>query len=139
VLLGVMLALPAVAAATTNSYVVVYKRTVANVGTETHGLQAEDGFMSEFRYGSALKGFAANLSSGQLSAVKANAAVAYVTPDITFHATGLVALDAGEILPVGIRRIGAATSTLVHAGTGVGIAVCCCPGSGMCAIGPEYC
>jgi subtilisin family serine protease len=103
--------------------VVVFKNSVGNIGSTTSGLQTKLGFTAAFQYASALKGFAATLTSQQLSLLSANPAVAYVEPDITFTATGMVALKPGETEPVGIRRIGAATTTQVHSSSGVGVAV----------------
>jgi subtilisin family serine protease len=101
---------------------VVYKGSVASPDVQTSGLQSKLGFSSSFRYGSALKGFAATLTAAQLQAVKADPAVAFVEPDVTFTAAGMVALAPGETDPVGIRRIGAATTSTVHAASGVGVA-----------------
>ena len=103
-------------------YVVVYKNTVGDVGATTSSLQGKVGFTSMFRYSSALKGFAATLTSQQLSSVSSDPQVAFVEPDITFTATGTVPLAGGETEPVGIRRIGAASTTAVHSPSGVSVA-----------------
>jgi len=42
---------------------------------------------------------------------------------VTVSATGLDTLAGGETVPAGIRRVGAATATQAHAGSGVGVAV----------------
>jgi subtilisin family serine protease len=120
---AVLLAAPATAAAAGSPYVVVYKSAVSNVDGQTSTLQSKLGFTPAFRYSSALKGFAATLTSGQLNAVSNNPAVAYVEPDITFSAAGLQPLAAGETEPVGIRRIGAATTTQVESPSGANVAV----------------
>jgi subtilisin family serine protease len=109
-------------AADASSYVVVYKATVGDVGGTTSTLQSKLGFTSSFRYASALKGFAASLTDRQLSQLNADPEVAFVEPDVTFTAAGTVALAPGETEPVGIRRIGAATTTAVHLGSGVNVA-----------------
>jgi subtilisin family serine protease len=112
----------AAATATASPYVVVYKGSVASVDAQTSGLQSKLNFASAFRYGSALKGFAADLTPAQLKAVSADPAVAYVEPDLTFTAAGSVALAPGDTVPVGIRRIGAATPATVRAASGVNVA-----------------
>src|SRR5947209_6142661 len=121
--IAVFLSLSAFAeAAGASSYVVVYKNTVGDVGDTTSTLQSKFGFASSFRYGSALKGFAASLTDRQLSQLNADPEVAFVEPDVTFTAAGTVALAPGETEPVGIRRIGAGTTTAVHLGSGVNVA-----------------
>ncbi len=121
--LGGLLALPATAGATPRSYVVVYKsRAVSDVRAETGHLHATIGINAKFQYAHALKGFAAGLSGHQLRALKADPSVAYVEPDTTFTATGMVSLASGELEPVGIKRIGAATASLVHNQSGVNVA-----------------
>jgi subtilisin len=120
--LAVLLA-PGVANAATSRYVVVYKGAVTDVNAETNNLEARYGFSTTLRYAHALKGFAASLAGPQLSSLRSNPDVAYVAPDITFAAAGLVSLAAGETEPVGIERIGAATATQVHTSSGANVAV----------------
>ena len=104
-------------------YVVIYKdHAVGDVAATTEKLHASLGISPGFEYGHALKGFAARLTPGQLRALDSDADVAFVEPDVTFHATGLVSLAAGETEPVGLRRIGAATPTMVHGASGVSVA-----------------
>jgi subtilisin len=117
-----LLATPAAHAATPTPYVVVYKHTVSSVDATTDGLQRGLGFRSSFRYASALKGFAASLSAEQLNAIHADPQVAFVEPDITFTAAGWQALTSGESLPVGIRRIGAASPSQVYLASGANVA-----------------
>ncbi len=120
---AVALAAPAAATvAGTSPYVVVYRDTVSDVGTTTSALAQTLGFSTSFRYSSAIKGFAARLTDAQLGALESDPQVAFVEPDITFTATGMVSLAAGETEPVGIPRIGAATSSLVHQASGVNVA-----------------
>jgi subtilisin family serine protease len=120
---AVLLAVPATAAAAGSPYVVVYKSAVSNADGQTSTLQSKVGFTPAFRYSSALKGFAATLSPGQLNAVSSDPAVAFVEPDITFTAAAVQPLAAGETEPVGIRRIGAATPTQVESASGANVAV----------------
>jgi hypothetical protein len=105
------------------SYVVVYKNAVAQPATKTASLKAEIKIKPKFTYASAFKGFAATLTAKQLQSVKADPNVAYVEHDVTFHAAGMVALLKGETEPVGVLRVGAATTTQVHMPSGVGVAV----------------
>ena len=108
-------------AATGLPYVVVLKST-ADLNTVAGSLSSSLGFTITYRYGAALNGFAASLTSTQLSQVQASSSVSYVAPDTTVAGTGLVSLASGETLPVGIRRVKAATSTQVHAASGVNVA-----------------
>ena len=107
------LALPAGAAAAppaTSPYVVILDDAVPNADAAIDGLRAAVGFRPRFRYRSALKGFAARLSAGQVAALRAKPAVAFVEPDVTISAAGQTPLAAGEVSPAGVRRIGAATT-----------------------------
>ena len=104
-------------------YVVVLRSSVEAVPTVTNALERQLGFETAFRYSSALKGFAANLTDEQLARLQANSDVAYATPDTAFTATGMTPLGSGETVPAGIRRVGAATTSQVHTSSGVGIAV----------------
>lgn len=104
-------------------YVVVYKNgAVPDVASKTNKVHADTGVTATFEYAHALKGFAASMSTSQLDAVESDPDVAFVEPDLTFTATGMVSLAANEMLPTDIRRMGAATATLVHAASGVGVA-----------------
>jgi subtilisin family serine protease len=112
----------AAASSSTTPYVVVFKDTVGDVPGELGALHSQLGVVPSFQYTSALKGFAASLNDGQLNALRHDPKVAFVEPDITFTAAGLVPLAAGETEPPGIRRIGAATATSVHSPSGVNVA-----------------
>jgi subtilisin len=113
---------PSAANSASAAYVVVFKDTVADVPGAIGALHRQLGVAASFQYASALKGFAASLNGGQLNALSHDPKVAFVEPDITFSAAGMVSLASGETDPAGIRRIGAATSTSVHAASGVNIA-----------------
>jgi subtilisin family serine protease len=119
---GALLASPAVAAAAGSPYVVVYKGNASDVNGATSALETQAGIRPTAEYRSALKGFAASLTAAQLSALRSNPSVAYVTPDTTFTAAGMIPLAVGETEPVGIVRIGAASATLVHSSSGVSVA-----------------
>jgi subtilisin len=111
------------AATTTNPYVVVLNHDVGNVTDETEALETQYGFTVSFVYTKALKGFAASLTTSQLGGLAADPAVDYVNPDMTFSAAGLTPIATGETVPVGVRRIGAATTSQTHAASGVNVAV----------------
>ncbi len=116
-------AVPPAAAAAAGSYVVVFKHTVSSPTQATSNLQTRLSFTAKLRYTSVLHGFAASLTDAQRAALSSNPQVAFVEPDVTFSAAGMIALAAGEKLPVGIMRASGATSTQVHAPSGVGVAV----------------
>ncbi len=104
-------------------YVVVYKnRAVPDVSGETLKLHHSFGVTPNFEYAHSVKGFATSLTGAQLKAIESQPDVAYVEPDVTFTAAGMVPLAAGETEPPGIRRIGAATASLGHAASGVAVA-----------------
>ena len=120
------LALPAGAAAAppaTSPYVVVLDDAVPNADAAIDGLRAAVGFTPRFRYRSALKGFAARLSAGQVAALRAEPAVAFVEPDVAISVAGQTPLAAGEVSAAGVRRIGAATTTTAHDASGTAVAV----------------
>ena len=105
-------------------YIVVYDRSVSSVAAETDRQERARGFRARFEYRSAIKGFAARLSEGQVKRLRADPDVAYVTPDRTVKASGVVPLAGGEPTPPsGIRRMGAATATTVRQSSGTGVAV----------------
>ena len=105
-------------------YVVTLRDEVANVTTTVDSLQRSVAFTSKLRYSSALKGFSADLSSGQVTKLRANPDVAAVADDVAVMATGASApVLAGDAVPPGIRRVGAATTTTAHDASGTAVAV----------------
>jgi subtilisin family serine protease len=118
-----LLACPAAEAATSRSYVVVYKKSVVAPSTTTGGLEHHLRLNATLRYSRAVKGFAARLTDAQRRALASDPSVAFVEPDTIFNAASMVPVASGEIEPVGIRRIGAATTSQVHSASGVGVAV----------------
>jgi diguanylate cyclase (GGDEF)-like protein len=116
-----LLALPAIALADRGDavpppgakpYVVVYSGA-SSPGTTTRREQAL-GFRADRRYDAALDGFAARLTDAQVAALQRDASVAYVAPDFTVEATGTTPLAAGETVPTGVARIGAAGGGLAQ-------------------------
>jgi subtilisin family serine protease len=105
-------------------YIVVYKSSVSSVNRETDQRERRDGFETRFRYGHALKGFAARLNAAQVRRLEADPEVASVTPDFKVHALGSVPLAAGEPAPpTGVRRIEAGTGSTVREASTVSVAV----------------
>ncbi len=100
-------------------YVVVLRSGAADLAA----VQERYGVSIRLRYGAALTGFAADLTPTQRDRVAADPAVAWVEPDRPVAATGLAPTAPGEVAPPGIRRIGAATTALVHPAADVGVAV----------------
>jgi subtilisin len=95
-----------------SSYIVVLNDGV-NADAVTTSLERNLGFKSQFRYGTALKGFAAHLNAQQLQKLQADPQVQFVSPDGTVQAVGLVPIAPGDTAPTGVRRINAATPTMV--------------------------
>jgi len=123
--LALLAALPggASAAAGDQSYIVVYKGSVASPDSVTTKHEKQDGFSARFRYSHALKGFAATLSPGQLKKVQADPDVAFVSADQTVQAVGTNPLASGDSAPAGIQRIGAATAGQAQQAASVNVAV----------------
>ena len=114
---------PQSTAAETSGYIVVYDAGV-NAAAATDALERAQGFKSEFRYSSALQGFSAQLTPGQVADIGKNSTVKFISPDGVVEAVGLVNLKPGDSAPPGIRRIEAATTTKVHqAASGFKVAV----------------
>jgi subtilisin len=117
------------AQAATAPYVVVYKSAGAHevppsrVGAETGVRERALGFAADLRYKSALRGFAARLSDHDAAKLRHDPAVAVVAPDSTFHALAVVPRAAGETVPTGVGRIGAADASSVHEASSVAVAV----------------
>jgi hypothetical protein len=92
------------------SYIVGFRGDGAkNPRATTDRLERARGFRARFRYSRAVKGFAARLNQRQVERLQADPDVASVTPDRVVRAVGAVA--PGELVPTGVRRFGAATTT----------------------------
>ena len=122
-LLALTFAAPAAPAAerSEDRYIVVYERSVANADAETTRQQSARGFKARFRYRRTVKGFAATLSSAQAAGLRRDPDVAAVVPDRPVHASAAVV--AGDVVPPGIRRIAAATTTTVRGPSDTAVAV----------------
>jgi subtilisin len=104
------------------SYIVVFRSGIAS-NAKTDDVERRIGFASDFRYASALQGFAARLNSVQLARLRADPDVAFVSADRVLRAIGNVPIAAGDSAPPGIQRIGAATSTSVREASTANVAV----------------
>jgi subtilisin len=104
-------------------YVVVLRDSVGDPAAEIGDLQRRDGVAPQLRYANALKGFSAQLTGQQAARLRGEPAVAYVIPDATFQAAGTEPVIAGDAVPVGIRRVGAATPALAHRAANSAVAV----------------
>jgi subtilisin family serine protease len=110
-------------ASAAGDYVVVLRDGTPNPTAVSARLEHQSNIHASRRFGFVLPGFAASLDDAQLQALQADPAVAYVTPDIPMLADGMTATAPKEIVPPGVRRIGAATGPLVHSASGTGVAV----------------
>jgi subtilisin len=122
---GALVAAPAAAAAPAprSPYVVALDASVADTNAVIDDLRRSVRFSPRFRYRSALKGFAARLTSQQVDRLRAEPTVDFVEPDAVVSAAGMEPLAGGETAPAGIRRIGAATSADSHGASGMSVAV----------------
>jgi len=103
------------------SYIVLF-RSGLNTDAETDRLERAHGFHSDFRFRSAVVGFAADLTVRQAARVTADPRVALVDEDRAVIASATPLL-AGETAPTGVRRIDAATATTARTSASVGVAV----------------
>ena len=111
--LGLLLLIPAAAAAA--PYVVVLRDGAAGGSRAVDKVAARAGAKPGLTYDTALQGFAADLSPGQLNLLRRDPDVAFVEPDVTVFATGLAGPVAkGETVPPGIKRVGGVSGGLVH-------------------------
>ena len=123
-LAGMACMLGAPAAAQAAPYVVTLRDSVDDVDATVGGLRKALAMATPTQsYESALKGFAVDLNPGQLAQLRARPEVAFVEPDVTVTASGMEALADGDSTPAGVRRIGAATTTLAHPAATTAVAV----------------
>lgn len=106
-----------------DSYIVVFNDDVSADAT-TGQLEIREGIAADFRFAYAVKGFAANLTPTQLSRVRADPRVDYVSADVPVRVTTTTTpLIPGEHVPTGVRRIEAATLAAAHEASQVSVAV----------------
>ena len=108
---------------TTASGFVVVLRDGADAAGVTDRLEKATGFTADRRYGAALKGFAARLTSTQTGQLKGDPEVAAVVPDTPVRADALGPVAARETVPPGIRRVRAATTLQAPAAANGAVAV----------------
>jgi subtilisin len=107
----------------TGSYIVVYEPSAARPGEKTDRLEKSKGFRSRYRYGRALKGFAARLSAKQVQELRADPDVAFVSPDGRVQASDAVTVAPGDSVPTGVRRMEAGTASTVREPSSANVAV----------------
>ena len=125
-LLGV--AKPAAAAAPARlikgQYIVVIKDNVSDVDGTVDHVSRGRGLGILQRYHKVFKGFAATIPDRILPLIEKSPYVAYVVPDQEVQAVdALVPVKSGEIVPTGVRRMGADTLTQAHQASTVNVAV----------------
>ena len=104
-------------------YIVIYKGSVPDIEAATDRHERARGFRAEHRFRSAVRGFAARLSAAQADQLSRDPGVDFVSPDRPVRASRLAALTAGDSVPMGVRRLEAASSTAAHNASGVNVAV----------------
>lgn len=121
-LLPAMAATTPAVAATKSSYVVVLRDAV-DVDGKVNLLERLQGFIASFRYRSALRGFAAELTPLQAAVLAADPDVLYLSPDRHVDAVGTVPIASGESVPTGVRRVEAASFSTANQASTVNVAV----------------
>ncbi len=120
---GLLALAPAAPAAAAGDDVVVVLRDTAAPAAATDALERAGRFQAEEEFGTAVPGFAAQVTPEQRRDLLADPAVAYVVPDREFSGTTTAPVAPNETVPVGVQRIRAATSSRARAGADVGVAV----------------
>jgi subtilisin len=111
-------------AADTARYIVVFKPSSAPASrAATADIAADENIKTTQRFDDAVHGFAASLDRHDLEAVRDDPRVANVVKDTPVKATGLVPLTAGDTIPTGVRRAGAAVDNSVRQASSVNVAV----------------
>lgn len=84
------------------------------------------GVAPDFVYQNVVNGFAGHVPAGRLAALAADPRVLRVAPDRAVSAIGKPGRGGGaggQVVPEGVKRIGATPGSLAYNGTGVGVAV----------------
>ena len=96
-------------------------------GVNPRAVAPAHGVVPEFVYQKAVNGFAGHVPPGRLAALAADQRVLRVVPDRTVFAIARPSTGGdgggGQVVPEGVKRIGAAPGSLAYNGTGVGVAV----------------
>jgi subtilisin len=103
-------------------YIVVLK-SGADPGAVSRDQHGRFGLAPGHLYRAALHGFVANIPAGRLDDVRRDPRVAFVSQDRTVQATGTQTLAAGDAIPTGVRRAGAADGNLVQTAATPAVAV----------------
>ncbi len=106
-----------------NSYIVVLKDNVPDVGSVVDEHTRLFSASVQLVYQHALKGYAAVIPPQSIARIERDPRVAFVSPDHIVRADGIVPILAGDSAPTGVRRIGAATKTQAHNASNIGVAV----------------
>jgi subtilisin len=105
-------------------YIVVFEKSSAPAArAATSDIVADADIKTTQRYDDAVHGFAARLDSRDLRAIRDDPRVAAVVPDRPVKAAALVPLAAGDNIPAGVRRVGAAVNSTVHEASTANVAV----------------
>jgi subtilisin len=104
-------------------HIVVFKASVPDVDSATDRHERARGFRADKRFRTAVRGFAARLSAAQASRLSQDPDVAFLSPDRPVRTSRLAPLAPGESVPMGVRRLEAASSVAAHDASGVNVAV----------------
>ena len=98
-----------------------------NTGVSPAVVAARHGLAPDFVYGTAVNGFAGSIPPGRLRALQNDPRVAAIVRDNAVYAfakpSGGGGSSTGQIIPEGVRRIGATPGLLAATGAGIGVAV----------------
>lgn len=103
------------------SYIVVLEDSVQSVSRQLAEHERRDGFKAGHVYRTALKGYSAKLTRAQVRDLRSDPQVASVEPNRIVRATATLA--AGESVPTGVARIGAASASSAQASSASSSAV----------------
>ena len=103
-------------------YIVVLRPT-ADATSVARAQGRSMGFTPDHVYSHALKGYAGVLPAAAVAELRRDPQVAYVTEDRVVRTTATAPVTAGDSVPPGVRRIGAATATAVHTASNVNVAI----------------
>jgi subtilisin family serine protease len=126
ILAAVLVAVPAASAAADEAkpYIVVFEpSSAAGARAATADLAGDEHFKATQVYDDSLHGFAAKLDEHDAAAVEDDPRVKAVVPDRPASVASLVPLAAGDNVPNGVRRVGAAVDSTVHEASTANVAV----------------